>query len=65
MYEKFAKKKGWVFKQTDVQWSEHGGCKEAIAMISGEDVFASLKFETGGHRVQRIPATETKVEQHD
>lgn len=58
MYEYFAEKKGWEFKKLDESPSEMGGYKEASFEIKGKDVYDMLRFETGVHRVQRIPATE-------
>jgi peptide chain release factor 1 len=57
MYENYSKEKGWKFERTAIDIAEQGGMKEAIAMISGENVFGRLKYETGVHRVQRIPIT--------
>jgi len=58
MYEYFAEKKGWEFKKLDESPSEMGGYKEASFEIKGKDAYDLLRFETGVHRVQRIPATE-------
>lgn len=58
MYEKFAEKKGWEFKKLDESLSEMGGYKEASFEIKGKDAYDLLRWETGVHRVQRIPATE-------
>ncbi len=58
MYERFAKKKGWDFRAVDDSQSEMGGYKEASFEISGSDVWDLLRYETGVHRIQRIPATE-------
>ena len=59
MYQRFAAKYGWRFEVMDVSETGIGGYKEATANISGQDVFARLKFESGVHRVQRVPETET------
>ncbi|KAL0437795.1 UNVERIFIED_CONTAM: Peptide chain release factor 1, partial [Sesamum radiatum] len=58
MYEKYSLKKGWKFEILDVAESDLKGYKEASAAISGADVFGKLKFESGIHRVQRVPVTE-------
>lgn len=58
MYSRFAEKKGWGFKKLDESLSEAGGYKEASFEIKGSGAFDLLKWETGVHRVQRIPATE-------
>jgi len=57
-YQKFALKKGWRFAILDYHQTSLNGYKTLVAEISGEGVFHSLKFESGVHRVQRIPATE-------
>lgn len=58
MYERYAAIKGWRFEVMDVNETGIGGMKEASATITGRGVFARLKFESGVHRVQRVPATE-------
>lgn len=58
MYSRFAEKKGWGFKKLDESLSEAGGYKEASFEIKSSEAFDLLKWETGVHRVQRIPATE-------
>ena len=58
MYQRFAAKHGWFFEVMEVSETGIGGYKEATATISGNDVFARLKFESGVHRVQRVPETE-------
>lgn len=58
MYEKFSEKKGWEWKKLDVSESEMGGYKEASFEVKGRDVYELMRFETGVHRVQRIPRTE-------
>jgi len=58
MYQRFAAKHGWRFEVMEVSETGIGGYKEATATISGSDVFARLKFESGVHRVQRVPETE-------
>ena len=59
MYQRFAAKHGWKFEVMEVSETGIGGYKEATAIIAGSDVFARLKFESGVHRVQRVPETET------
>ena len=58
MYQRFAAKNGWRFEAMEVSETGIGGYKEATATISGTNVFARLKFESGVHRVQRVPETE-------
>lgn len=58
MYEKYSAKRGWSFKKIDESQSSLGGYKEASFEIKGKDVYKDLRFETGVHRIQRIPATE-------
>lgn len=59
MYERYASERGWKFTVMSVNGGDVGGFKEAVANISGEGVFARLKFESGVHRVQRVPETES------
>ncbi|CAN1353190.1 Peptide chain release factor 1, mitochondrial [Linum perenne] len=58
MYERYSQKNGWKFEVVDIAESGLKGFKEASAAISGADVFGKLKFESGIHRVQRVPVTE-------
>ncbi len=58
MYQRYAGLRGWRFEILDLSETGLGGFKEASALISGRDVFARLKFESGVHRVQRVPETE-------
>jgi peptide chain release factor 1 len=58
MYERYAARKGWKFETLDVSETGLGGIADATASISGNAVFAKLKFESGVHRVQRVPVTE-------
>ena len=58
MYERYAASQRWKFEVMDVNETGIGGFKEAIANITGKNVFARLKFESGVHRVQRVPVTE-------
>jgi len=64
MYERYAEAQAWTFELVDVSESEVGGVREAIANISGKDVYARLKFESGVHRVQRVPETESQGRVH-
>ena len=59
MYEKFATEQGWRIEMISANANELGGFKEVIANIAGQGVFARLKFESGVHRVQRVPVTES------
>ncbi len=59
MYQRFAEVEGWKFELISASSAEVGGYKEAIASINGSGVFAKLKFESGVHRVQRVPVTES------
>lgn len=59
MYQRYAEVKGWKFTVIELAETELGGVKEAVANVSGEGVFARLKFESGVHRVQRVPETES------
>ncbi|RWM34848.1 peptide chain release factor 1 [Mesorhizobium sp.] len=58
MYERYAASRGWRFEVVSASEGEVGGYKEIIASVSGKGVFAHLKFESGVHRVQRVPETE-------
>jgi peptide chain release factor 1 len=58
MYQRYAETHGWTFEVMSVNETGMGGCKEATASVSGRSVFARLKFESGVHRVQRVPETE-------
>jgi len=64
MYQKYAEIKKWSFELISISGTEIGGCKEATASISGKDVFSRLKFESGVHRVQRVPETESSGRIH-
>ncbi|WP_117233521.1 peptide chain release factor 1 [Vibrio maerlii] len=64
MYSKFAEKKGWRVEVMSCNESEQGGYKEMIAKISGDAVYGTMKFESGGHRVQRVPETESQGRVH-
>ncbi|WP_165312026.1 peptide chain release factor 1 [Vibrio ziniensis] len=64
MYSRFAEKKGWRIEVMSSNEAEHGGYKEMIAKVSGDGAYGVLKFESGGHRVQRVPATESQGRVH-
>jgi peptide chain release factor 1 len=64
MYQKYAGLRGWRFEILDYTDTELGGLKEGIAEITGRNVFARLKYESGVHRVQRVPATESQGRIH-
>ncbi len=59
MYNRYAENRGWKFEILEEQQSELGGIKEVTARVSGENVFARMKYESGVHRVQRVPETES------
>jgi peptide chain release factor 1 len=64
MYQRYAEKKRWKFEIMEIADTGLGGYKEASALISGRNVFAKLKFESGVHRVQRVPETESSGRVH-
>ncbi|MBP7147556.1 MAG: peptide chain release factor 1 [Acidobacteria bacterium] len=64
MYQRYAEAHGWRFELVDISESEVGGIKEAIANVSGRGVYSRLKFESGVHRVQRVPETEAQGRIH-
>ncbi len=64
MYSRFAEKKSWRVEVMSANEAEHGGFKEVIAKVSGDGAYGMLKFESGGHRVQRVPATESQGRVH-
>ncbi len=64
MYSRYVEKQKWQIEVMSTNLGEHGGFKEVIARISGNDVYAKLKFESGAHRVQRVPATESQGRVH-
>jgi peptide chain release factor 1 len=64
MYQRFCEKMGWRMSLVDFTEGTSGGYKEIITEIEGEDVYGKLKFESGVHRVQRVPATETQGRIH-
>lgn len=64
MYQRYAQLQGWSWELVSASEGEHGGYKEVIAAVSGNGVFGRLKFESGVHRVQRVPATESQGRIH-
>jgi len=64
MYTRFAETQGWRTEMMSSSEGEHGGFKEVIVRISGADVYSRLKFESGAHRVQRVPETESQGRIH-
>ncbi len=64
MYTRFAETQGWRSEMLSASDGEHGGYKEVITRISGVDVYSRLKFESGAHRVQRVPETESQGRIH-
>ena len=64
MYQRYAESQGWKVETISASAGEMGGFKEVVASITGNQVFARLKFEAGVHRVQRVPATETQGRIH-
>jgi peptide chain release factor 1 len=64
MYSKFCEKKGWRLEVTNISEGTSGGFKEIVATITGENVYGIMKYESGVHRVQRVPQTETQGRIH-
>ncbi|UJF22958.1 peptide chain release factor 1 [Shewanella sp. OMA3-2] len=64
MYSRFAEANRWQMEIMNVNEGEHGGFKEIIVKVSGESVYGKLKYESGGHRVQRVPETESQGQVH-
>ncbi len=64
MYSRFAETAGWSLEIISAREGEHGGYKEIISRVSGNSIFAKLKFESGAHRVQRVPETESQGRIH-
>ena len=64
MYQRYAQRQGWSWELVSASDGEHGGYKEVVAAIAGNGVFGRLKFESGVHRVQRVPATESQGRIH-
>lgn len=64
MYSKYAETMGWSVEIISAREGEHGGYKEIISRVTGNSIFAKLKFESGAHRVQRVPTTESQGRIH-
>lgn len=64
MYMRYAENKGWSIETTSETRGEHGGYREIILRIAGQNVYSQLKFEAGAHRVQRVPETESQGRVH-
>lgn len=64
MYSRYAEKRHWRVEVLSANEGEHGGYKEVIARVEGDNVYAKLKFESGAHRVQRVPETESQGRIH-
>jgi peptide chain release factor 1 len=64
MYQRYAERKGWQTEVISESPGDHGGYKEVILRVSGRDVYSQLKFESGTHRVQRVPETESQGRIH-
>lgn len=64
MYSRYAERQGWRVEILSASEGEHGGFKEVISRVEGENVYAKLKFESGAHRVQRVPETESQGRIH-
>ena len=64
MYSRYAEKQGWRVEVLSASEGEHGGYKEVIARVEGDSVYGKLKFESGAHRVQRVPETESQGRIH-
>ena len=64
MYSRYAERQGWRVEILSESEGEHGGYKEVIARVEGDNVYAKLKFESGAHRVQRVPETESQGRIH-
>ena len=64
MYSRYAERRGWTVELLSESRGEHGGYREVISRIAGRGVYARLKFESGTHRVQRVPATESQGRIH-
>jgi len=64
MYHRYAEQKGWSVEVLSERPGDHGGFKELISRVAGQDVYSHLKFESGAHRVQRVPETESQGRIH-
>ena len=64
MYSRYAERQGWNIEIVNAREGEHGGFKEIVSRVTGNGIYARLKFESGAHRVQRVPATESQGRIH-
>src|SRR5687767_15846967 len=64
MYTRYAEGRGWKIEPLDLSYSDLGGLREVTFLVSGSDVYKRLKYESGVHRVQRVPATEAQGRIH-
>ncbi|MCR9248730.1 MAG: peptide chain release factor 1, partial [bacterium] len=64
LYQRFAQRRGWTFQPLDSTPTEQGGFKEVVFQLKGSNVFHEMQFESGGHRVQRVPETEARGRVH-
>lgn len=64
MYQKYAESQGWKFEVMEASYNRVGGIKEVVVMVSGQSVYSKLKYESGAHRVQRVPVTESQGRVH-
>lgn len=64
MYSRYAEKQGWKMEILNMNESEQGGYKEIVVKVNGDSVYGQMKFESGGHRVQRVPETESQGRVH-
>ncbi|MDN8691120.1 PCRF domain-containing protein, partial [Staphylococcus aureus] len=64
MYSRYAESRRWRIEVMNANEGEHGGYKEVIAKVVGDGAYGVLKFESGGHRVQRVPETESQGRIH-
>ena len=64
MYQSYSQSQGWTFEVMDANITDIGGYKEVTVMITGDSVFSKLKYESGAHRVQRVPSTESQGRVH-
>ena len=64
MYQKYAERKGWTLAVSNTSEGAAGGYKEIVFTLTGDSVYGTMKYESGVHRVQRVPATETQGRVH-
>lgn len=64
MYTKYIESKGWRYEMTSFSDGAAGGYKEVVLKVTGQNVYGTLKYESGVHRVQRVPQTETQGRVH-